>query len=374
MNELKSEKLFNELYYSDNNILNNNDLWKQIKKDERFDNKLTRKDFDNWLKKQEQEQIKTIKYKPVKTMTHPIIAKPNSYQVDLMFLKELYSLNNGHDAIINFIEVTNKKAFSYPLKSKTKSEVLDAFNMFYKEIDGKIEFLEIDKGTEFSDVIKFCKSNNITVIVYNNDKNSMSIVERFNRTLRGYIDKKMKNGVWINKLNIIVNAYNNKIHSSTGYSPNDLYKNPKLQDDYRDEQFSKAIIPRMELNKFHIGDKIRVYKKKTLFGKGLGEYSKSIHTITDIRRNSIYLDNKDEKYRYYNVLKVDGQVENNNDDNDDIPITMAKQNYKTALKLAKEQTNRINVKELDQKLQNNLIDDTMGRGKRIKKQTSLFTN
>ncbi len=65
----------------------------------------------------------------------------------------------------------------------------------------------------------------------------------------------------------------------------------------------------MEVNKFLIGDKVRLYKKKTIFGKGKGEFSKTIHSITDIHKNSIFVDDdKPDKYRYYNILKI-GEVD-----------------------------------------------------------------
>ena len=359
--------LFKEKYYSDSNILSNNELWKEIKKDDQFNSNIKRSDFDNWLSKQEQEQIKTVKYKP--SLYHPILAKEFSYAVDLMFFKDLYSLNNGNDCIVNYIEITTRKAYSYPLKSKSKSDVYNTFQTFYNEIGGKIKILEMDKGTEFNDVIKFCKKNDIEVIIYTNDKNSMSPVERFNRTLRSYLDKKMKKGRWIDILDIIVKAYNNKTHSATGYSPNFLSTHTEKQNEYRDSQFSKAILPRMETNKFSIGDKVRIYKKKSIFGKGKGQFSKTIHTITDIHKNSIFVDDKPDKYRYYNILKI-GEVEATPELDEE--IIKARKNYKRALTLAKEQTIRKSVKELDGDLQNLLNDDTKGKGKRIKKPNSKY--
>ena len=45
-----------------------------------------------------------------------------------------------------------------------------------------------------------------------------------------------------------------------------------------------------------------------------------------------------------------------------------KKNYKIALKLSKEQITRKNVHDVNIDLQNNLNDETLGRGKRIKKE------
>ena len=51
------------------------------------------------------------------------------------------------------------------------------------------------------------------------------IIERFNRSLRGKIDKYMtthKTKKYIDVLNKLVNNYNNTVNSSTGEVPNNL--------------------------------------------------------------------------------------------------------------------------------------------------------
>ena len=370
------DKLFKEYYYSDTNIYSNNQLWAKIKADQKFDSKIKRKDFDNWLKDQEEEQITKVKYKPPPHLTHPIIAKPNSYQTDLMFYKDLYKINNGYDSIINFVEITTKKAYSYPLRSKTSSEVFEAFKDFFIAIDGQIDNLEIDKGTEFSDVIKFCKENKIHVVIYNNDKNSMAIAERFNRTLRGFIAKRCKDGVWYKKLSGLVDAYNNKSHSSINdYTPNYLSEHPKLLKEIKEALIGRAIPAALELAKFNIGDTVRYFKKRHIFGKGTGEYSDTVHKITDKRGNSLFLDgNNEKKYRYYNLLKVDKVIKKEDDDSNKLVEirNKAKADYKRALKLAKEQPEKISVKKLDANLQEALNDNTVGKGKRIKKVNSKY--
>ena len=61
---------------------------------------------------------------------HPIIAPPFSYQSDLMFLNDLHKLNEGYSCIINFVEMTTRKAYSYPLKGKESIDVFEAFKNF----------------------------------------------------------------------------------------------------------------------------------------------------------------------------------------------------------------------------------------------------
>ena len=360
--------LFKKYYYDDLNIYNNDQLWKKIMKDADYNKTYTRALFNAWLKSQEDEQTKKVVYKPPKALMHPIIAPPFSYQTDLMFLNDLHKLNNGYSCIINFVEMTTRKAYSYPLKGKESIDVFEAFKNFLEtdNIIKNIRCLEIDKGSEYSLVKTFCEEHNIKVIVYNGDKNSMSIVERFNRTLRGYIKRVCKDGKWVGKLNKIVEAYNDKDHSTTDYTPNELSKNPKLQQTIREILIGDSIPAKLELKKFSVGDRVRVYEKKALFGKGSGGYSKTIYTITAINGNSIFLDeNPNKKYRYYNVMKV-GEVQISPRQEEINEMEVEKKNYKTALKLAKEQQVKKTVKETQKDLEEIMNDNTTGKGKREK--------
>jgi hypothetical protein len=200
----------------------------------------------------------------------------------------------------------------------------------------------------------------------------MSIVERFNRSLRSFIKKVCKDRVWNKKLPVILKAYNEKIHGSTNYSPDYLTQHPNIQDEIRSSYIQQIVEAKEKLNKFKIGDTVRVYEKKNLFQKGTGTFSSAIHTITAINGNSIFLDhNPENKYRYYNVTKV-GHVEIDPRivKNDEADVEEA--NYKVAKKLKKELAPDLSVKEFNKKLQEQIHDETEGRGKREKKANKLY--
>jgi hypothetical protein len=283
-----------------------------------------------------------------------------------MYYYEYEKLNKGYEAIMNIVEITTKKAFSYPLKSKKSEEVYAAFELFLKAIDNKLNLLEIDKGNEFSKVIKYCDENKIDIVIYNGDSLSMSIVERFNRTLRNFIKKVCKDKVWYLKLNKIVDQYNDKVHSSTDYTPNYLSEHPKLQEKINDEKIWEAVPAKLELQKFKVGDIVRVYKKKKLFDKGSGSYSTDKHTITAIMGNSIYLDDDaKKKYRFRDITKVGHitipkkEVENNE-------AEIIAQNYKAARKLHKD----LGITGTKVRDTNTMLQDNLNKPKeaRIRKQ------
>jgi hypothetical protein len=74
-------------------------------------------------------------------------------------------------------------------------------------------------------------------------------------------------------------------------------------------------------------------------------------------------------------MKIGENIPPPNDIKDDEmnKLEQVKKNYKTALKLAKEQMTRKNVHDVNIDLQNNLNDETLGRGKREKKQVDRLT-
>jgi len=341
-----------------------------IKKDKEYNDEILKKDFIEWLNNQEEHQTQTIKYKP--TLYPPIIAGIHSYQIDIMFLKQYAQLNNRFDSILNIVEITTKKAFSYPLKYKSSNDVFNEFLKFYNSIDKKLNLIEMDAGNEFNKIIKFCKDNDIKVLIYNGEKNSMAIVERFNRTLRDYIKRNCQNGRWIDKLNEIIDLYNNKNHSSVNATPNEFDKNKDKQSVYRNILIGKLALYQVELNKFKVGDKVRIYKNKGFFEKGGGSFSKTLHVVTKIKGFSIFLDNNNnnKKYKVYQLMKIDKNIQppEKINDNDIKHLENETKNYKVAFKLAKDQMIRKNVHDVNIDLQKKLNDDTLGKGKRIKRE------
>ena len=90
------------------------------------------------------------------------------------------------------------------------------------------------------------------------------VIERFNRTLKNIIYKKFTengNQKWIVILDSCMEFYNNKIHSSIVVSPFEASENPKSL--INSEQVNKPEKP-----KFHVLDRVRIFKYKNKFEKG----------------------------------------------------------------------------------------------------------
>ena len=192
------------------------------------------------------------------------------------------------------------------MKSKKSDEVLQNFKLFHEAVKD-VKLIEIDAGNEFlnKNFNKYCEDNEIRIKVYTNDKHSMGLIERFNRTLRNAINNVVPDfKLWYIKLLTIINVYNNTKHSITKFTPNEVYENETLSTKVRQQQFLKGMNALKELEKFEVGDKVRYYIDRKQYAKGTGKFSKSIHTIEKIEGNSIYISDNDNPFRFYQILKI----------------------------------------------------------------------
>ena len=170
------------------------------------------------------------------------------------------------------IDVFSKYGWIEPLKDKKTESVSSAFSKIFKKSKRKPEKLWTDKGSEFiSKHFKdFLKTHSITLYHTQNEEKS-SIVERWNKTMKNKMWKMFSannNTVYWDKLDKLVNDYNNTAHSSIKMTPTEASKkeNEKqvFANLYEDEIYLKPKNP-----KFSIGDKVRLSKyKRRVFDKG----------------------------------------------------------------------------------------------------------
>ena len=186
----------------------------------------------------------------------------NIWSADLIDLKKLKKYNNGFQYIINIIDLYSRHAWSIPIKNKTGKSIVEAFDF----INQKPKKLWVDTGSEFYNKIfkKWLNDNNIEMYSTFNEGKAV-VIERFNRTLKNKMFKYFTaNGTYkyIDILSSLINEYNNKKHSSTKLSPNELYFNKKqLKNSSRKKNNLLSY-------DFKIGDKVRISKFKKKFEKG----------------------------------------------------------------------------------------------------------
>ena len=194
------------------------------------------------------------------------------WTADLVEMQKYSKWNKGIKYLLMVIDVFSKYGWIVALKDKKTGSVSLAFDSIFKKSKRKPEKLWTDKGSEFiSKHFKdFLKRYNITLYHTQNEEKS-NVVERWNRTMKNKMWKMFSannNTVYWDKLDKLVDYYNNRKHSSIKMSPTEASKkeNEKqvFTNLYEDEIFLKPKKP-----KFSIGDKVRISKyKRRVFDKG----------------------------------------------------------------------------------------------------------
>ena len=121
--------------------------------------------------------------------------------------------NNGFRFLLYVIDIFSKYAWVFPLKDKKDGSIVNAFQKILNGSNRKQNEIWVDKGSDFynSTFKKWLKDNNIEIYSMHNERKSV-VPERFIRTLKTKVYKYMTSvskNVYINKLDDILNEYNN---------------------------------------------------------------------------------------------------------------------------------------------------------------------
>ena len=127
----------------------------------------------------------------------------------------------------------------------------------------------------------------------------MSVVERFNKTIRTLITKFMvanNTTRWIDNLDKFIKNYNNTYHSSIKMKPKDVdekYEQVIFMD--KNRQLLEAV----ENNKkdVNVGDNVRIKLKKAFFSKLGRNYSQEIYQVIKFNKFSVKLEGYDKLVR-----------------------------------------------------------------------------
>jgi len=324
------EEIIRRYYYDPKTgFISSNALHKKLRKD---GHNISLKKVRDFIKKQETAQIHTT---PKRTKGRYIDAQPYSFQMDLLFYDKFKTINRGFGVFLVLIEITSRKAFVYPLKSKTAEQVKEALEKFFKK-QKEVKYIYTDNGKEFlnSKVQKILSDNieNTHFILQDDNHRSLGIINRFMRTLRERIEKWItanKTKKFIDVLDDLVNNYNNTENIS-GWTPNKAHKNTDILRQIRIEKSIKSA-EFFEKRPLDIGDKVRIKVNTNIFTKGSKpKFSSGIYKIIERKGGRYKLEKPDgtELKRlvlFDDLLKID--------DVDALPIreTRSRTNEKTTL-------------------------------------------
>ena len=206
-------------------------------------------------------------------------SKDYTWDADLADMQLICKFNKGFRFSLCFIDIFNKYAWVAHLKDKKGVSIVNAFQKILKESNEKPNKIWVDKGSEFyyNSFKKWLKGNDIEMdSIYNEGKSV--VAERFIRTLKTKIYKYMTSiskNVYIDKLDDIVNEYNNTYHRTIKMKPVDVKDNTYI--DFEKEVNNKD-------PKFKISDHFRISKYENIFAKGYTpNWSEEVFVISKIK-------------------------------------------------------------------------------------------
>ena len=163
--------------------------------------------------------------------------------------------------------------------------IVNAFQKILDESKRKPNKIWVDKGGKFynNSFKKWLQDNDIAMYSTHNEGKSV-VAERFIRTLKNkiykYTTSMFTKNVYIDKLDDIVNEYNNTYHRTTKMKPIDVKDNTYINID-------------KEVNdkgpKFKVGDHVRISKCQNIFAKGYTQnWPEEIFVIKEIKNTVLW--------------------------------------------------------------------------------------
>ena len=202
--------------------------------------------------------------------------KDNIWGVDLADMQLLSKYNKGIRFLLCVTDIFSKYAWVVPLKDKNGISIVKAFQSILKQSNSnrKPNKIWVDKGFEFYNAYfkKWLRDNDIVMYSTYNEGKSV-VAERFIRTLKSKIYKYMTSiskDVYIDKLDDIVDEYNNTYHTTIKMKPIGVKNN--------------TYINTSKDPKFNVGDHVRISKYKNIFAKGyMPNWSEEVFVIKKIK-------------------------------------------------------------------------------------------
>ena len=261
-----------------------------------FDKKSAGNDVVNTKLTPQNQQLAEELHKPIikKLEKRKVRAafKDNIWGADLADMQLLSRYNKGIRFLLCVIDIFSTYAWVVPLKDKKGVSIVAAFQSILKQSNRRAKGTSaqhikpnkiwVDKGSEFYNTSfkKWLQDNDIIMYSTNNEGKSV-VAERFIRTLKSKIYKHMtliSKNVYIDKLDDIVDEYNNTYHTTIKMKPIDVKDNKYINTD-------------KEINnkdpKFKVGDHVRISKYKNIFAKGYTpNWSEEVFVIKKVKNTA----------------------------------------------------------------------------------------
>jgi hypothetical protein len=275
MNNDINDQLKNIYYNPKTGLIDANKLYKKAREN---NINTTFRQVQEFLNNQHVHQISKENYRPKYFSSITADKIRDEYQIDII-IYDRYEWHN-YKYILCIIDIHSRYCCSRAMTNRETTTILSNIKDIFK-IMGKPKIISGDNEFNTKTINHYFSENNISANYSDpNEIQKNSIVERFNKTLAGYI-KKLREGLkiydWPKHLQSLMDNYNDSFHRTIKNTPfNIFFEKGKNNQDI-------IIVPR----RFNINDKVRIKLKKKVFDKGdILYYSKEAYNIVEITKNN----------------------------------------------------------------------------------------
>ena len=206
------------------------------------------------------------------------------WQADLADLKSLKKYNSGYCYIVVVVDVLSRYLWAIPIKNKTPTEVMKAFEKILEMSGRKPWRLCTDRGTEFKGVFqKFLADEDIKYFNATSPDVKAAMAERYVKTIKMRLWKyftRMKTFRYVDVLPRLVDSINRSIHRITGMRPVDV--NRDNAESLWQKLYGKYVAKENQKYRFEKGDLVRITKEKHKLSKGyIPNFTEEVFVIED---------------------------------------------------------------------------------------------
>ena len=186
--------------------------------------------------------------------------------------------NKGFRLLLYVTDIFSKYAWVVFLKDKKGVTIVSAFQNILNSSKRKSKKIWVDKGSELYNrsMKSWLQKNDIELYSTQNEGKSV-VAERFIKTLKNKIYKhitSISKNLYIDKLDDIVNEYNNTYQRTIKIKPVDVKDNTYIN-------FGKGVNDK-DL-KFNVGDYVRISKYEKSFAKGYTPNWSEVCVIKEVK-------------------------------------------------------------------------------------------